>query len=101
VKVSLGVHGGLAAALAVGRPPLCIDTDDLDDAAAAELGRLVDAAAGSAARASADTEPRPDETNYEITIDRQDRSTVIAATDTTAGDDFIRLRDWISAHGSQ
>ena len=99
MRVSLDTYGGLAGC--VGGTPLVVDTDELDEEARNELRRLVSAAAAAASRGGpvlAAADPLRDAQTYEITIEDDGNSAVLAATDGSVSEEFAQLRDWLRSH---
>ncbi|MEU6759476.1 protealysin inhibitor emfourin [Streptomyces sp. NPDC046685] len=100
MKVSLATHGGLAAAVNLARPPEALDTDSLSETAAAELVRLV------AAAASAPTLDEPgrarDAMSYTITVEEEGgRRTVLKQSDASMTPAFAALLAWLRQHVDQ
>ncbi|MGW0709826.1 protealysin inhibitor emfourin [Streptomyces sp. NPDC002643] len=99
MKVALRVHGGLAAAVNLGRPPRELDTENLAGDAGAELSRLL------AAVASEGEESRPgpggDAMSYTITVEDGDTTTVLTRSDTTMSPAFAALLTWLEKHLAQ
>ena len=99
MRVSLDTYGGLAGG--VGGTPLVVDTDELDEEARNELRRLVSAAAAAASRGGpelAAADQLRDAQTYEITIEDDGNSAVLAATDGSVSEEFAQLRDWLRSH---
>ena len=100
MRVSLDTYGGLAGG--VGGTPLVVDTDELDEEARNELRRLVSAAAAAAASRGgpelAAADQLRDAQTYEITIEDDGDSAVLAATDGSVSEEFAQLRDWLRSH---
>jgi hypothetical protein len=90
MKVSLAVHGGFAAGLRLGRPPVVVDVSTLPDEDAAALAGLL-----SAARADPPpAEPSravPDQQSYTVTVDDGQTQEVLRRTDTTMSQAFADL----------
>ena len=99
MKITLAPHGGLAAAVYLGRPPREVDADALPAAAAAELARLV-AAAKAAPAPAASSRAVPDAMSYTITIDDGGRQTVLKQSDTTMSPAFGALLGWLQSHSA-
>jgi hypothetical protein len=98
VKVALQTHGGLAAPITMRQPPTVVDTDELPPDAAAELARLMGAAA-SAAQATRSPGPARDAMSYTITVDNNGKPpTTLTSSDTTMSPEFAALLDWIRHH---
>jgi hypothetical protein len=108
VKVSLRVHGGLAAAINISRPPTVVDTADLPSGKAADLARLVEAAmppepppeplAESAPAAGA---THPDMQSYTVVVDDGQRTVTITRSDATMTREFADLLSWIQENASE
>ncbi len=97
MKVTLALHGGLAAAIHLSRPPRQVDAGDLPAEAAAELARL--AAAAAASPAPAQSERRiPDAMSYTITIEDGGRQTVLKQSDMAMSPAFAALLGWLQSH---
>ena len=99
MRVSLDTYGGLAGG--VGGTPLVVDTEELDEEARNELRRLVSAAAAAASRGGpvlAAADQLRDAQTYEITIEDDGNSAVLAATDGRVSEEFAQLRDWLRSH---
>ena len=99
MRVSLDTYGGLAGG--VGGTPLVVDTDELDEEARNELRRLVSAAAAAASRGGpvlASAAHLRDAQTYEITLEDDGNSAVLAATDGSVSEEFAQLRDWLRSH---
>jgi hypothetical protein len=91
MKVTLAVHGGLAAGLRLGRPPLVVDVSTLPDAEARALTELL-----SAVRAdppTAEARAVPDAMSYTVTVDDGPSPEVLRRTDTTMSREFADLVD--------
>ncbi|MDQ4093079.1 MAG: hypothetical protein M3143_06655 [Actinomycetota bacterium] len=98
MKVTLTTHGGLAAAINLGLPPLVVNTDNLPEPAAEELAQLVAAAQAAEPPAQAGPRHAPDAMSYTITVDGNGHQVVLAATDTTMSREFGALLDWLAQH---
>ncbi|MFJ5774265.1 protealysin inhibitor emfourin [Streptomyces sp. NPDC093094] len=90
MKVTLAEHGGQAAAVNLGLPPRVLDSDDLPEAAAAELARLVAEASAEAGEEQGPGRAR-DAMSYTITVEDGGRSTVLTRSDTTMTPAFAAL----------
>jgi hypothetical protein len=92
MKVTLAVHGGLAAGLRLGRPPVVVDMSTLNEEDARDLRRLL-------SRAKADPPPgeparaAPDQQSYTVTVDDGQEQEVLRRTDTTMSRGFADLVD--------
>ncbi|WP_436532462.1 protealysin inhibitor emfourin [Actinoplanes sp. HUAS TT8] len=94
MRVSLATHGGLAASIVRRLPARVLDTDQLPDADARELRRLVAAAAadpGGARPAS----PARDAMTYTITVHDGPDATTLTSSDTSMSAAFDALLTWI------
>jgi Emfourin len=92
MKLSLAVHGGLAAGLRLGRPPTVVDTATLPEDEARELADLL--AAAKQDPPAADRSSRaPDEMSYTITVDDGSAQEVLRRSDTTMSQGFADLMD--------
>jgi hypothetical protein len=96
MKISLAQHGGQAAALRLNSPPQTVDSAALDSSKAAELKRLVTAAA-SAPLGTSSGKAR-DEMSYTITIQDDGRETVLSQSDTAMSAEFGKLLSWLRRH---
>ena len=99
MRVSLDTYGGLAGG--IGGAPVVVDTDELSEEARNELRRLISAAAAAARRDGpevAAADQVRDAQTYEITIDDEGNSAVLAATDGTVSEEFAQLRDFLRNH---
>ncbi|MFE5623445.1 protealysin inhibitor emfourin [Streptomyces virginiae] len=99
MKVTLESYGGLAAAANLRRRPNVLNTDDLSASAAAELARLVDAAAAMPEEKQ-DGRAR-DAMSYVITVEDGDRSTVLTQSDTAKSPEFAALLARLRVHFAQ
>jgi hypothetical protein len=99
MKVILATHGGMAAALQLGRAPTVVDDSLLSEHEAGELAALVAAARGDAPPAD---RPRsvPDEAHYTITVDYGQSADVLQRSDTTMSPAFAELLAWLDEHGA-
>ncbi|MGW7100065.1 protealysin inhibitor emfourin [Streptomyces sp. NPDC054838] len=89
MKLTLATHGGLAAPVNLRLPPKVLDTDMLPEDAAAELARLV---AAAAAEPEADRPSRArDAMSYTITVEDGGRSTVLKGSDAAMTPAFAAL----------
>ena len=78
-----------------------ITLNELDEEARNELRRLVSAAAAAASRGGpvlAAADQLRDAQTYEITIEDDGNSAVLAATDGSVSEEFAQLRDWLRSH---
>ena len=95
MRISLSEHGGIGAAIRLGRPARVLDSGTLEPAATAELERLVTAAM-AAAPGSAGA-PRPDAMSYTITIENSGQPITLRASDADMSREFEALMDWLQA----
>ncbi|WP_329192347.1 MULTISPECIES: protealysin inhibitor emfourin [unclassified Streptomyces] len=99
MRVTLAAHGGLAAASNLRRPPEALDTDALPEDAAAELARLV---AAAAAEPEAEGPGRArDAMSYTITVEDGGRTTVLKQSDAAMTHSFAALLTWLRNHFAQ
>ena len=92
MKLTLAEHGGLAAGLRLGQPPVVVDLSTLPDADARQLTDLLSAARADpvpAGRARA----APDAMSYTVTVEDGGTREVLRRTDTTMSDEFAQLLD--------
>jgi ABC-type amino acid transport substrate-binding protein len=87
MKVTLATHGGMAAALQLGRAPTVVD----DSLVAAARG---DAPPPDRSRAV------PDEAQYTITVDDGQSADVLQRSDTTMSPAFAALLAWLEEHAA-
>ncbi|WP_327696073.1 protealysin inhibitor emfourin [Streptomyces sp. NBC_00459] len=98
MRVTLAKHGGQAAAIQRRLPPKELDSDALSANDAAELARLVAAAAVPAAEVDRSGRAR-DAMSYTITVEEGGRSTtVLTQSDTTMSPGFAALLRWLETH---
>ncbi|WP_253195571.1 protealysin inhibitor emfourin [Streptomyces sp. JHA26] len=91
--------GGLAATVLAGLPPQVLDTDTLSEEAAAELHRLVSAAARSVAKGTEEpTGLARDAMTYSITVEEGDHASVLVQSDTTMSPEFAALLRRLKEH---
>ncbi|RPF46287.1 hypothetical protein EDD96_2858 [Streptomyces sp. Ag109_G2-6] len=93
MKVTLETFGGLAATTR--RPPEVLDTATLPASAAAELTRLI--AAAAAAPAAAEGDRARDAMSYAITMEDGPRTTTLEQSDATMTPAFTTLLTWLRA----
>lgn len=102
MKVKLATDGGLAAAVLADLPPQVVDTDTLPQEAAAELERLVSAAARSVAEGTEEPSGLArDAMTYSITIEEGGRASVLVQSDTTMSPPFAALLRWLRQHAER
>jgi hypothetical protein len=99
MRVSLTTRGGLAAPIVRRLPPRVLDTDQLPDADARELRRLVAAATADPGGAHPAPAAR-DAVTYTITVDDDSRSTTLTSADTSMSRAFGDLLTWVERHTS-
>jgi hypothetical protein len=98
MKVALEKHGGQAAAIYLGRPPLIVDTDTLPKASADELARLV-AATKAAPPSQAPGFGIPgDVMSYTITVGDGGSAVILKQSDITMSPAFAALLRWLESH---
>jgi hypothetical protein len=90
MRVTLAVHGGLAAGLRLGRPPVVVDTSTLTDEDAGALTGLLSAARDDPPPAEP-SRAVPDQQSYTITVDDGQTQEVLRRTDTTMSQAFADL----------
>jgi hypothetical protein len=99
MRVTLAVHGGLAAGLRLGRPPVVVDLSTLTDEDARELTGLL-------AGAMADPPPAepsravPDQQSYTVTVEDGHGQEVLRRSDTTMSQPFADLVDRLQRLGA-
>ena len=93
MKISLGIHGGLAATLRMAAPARELDASSLTPADAAELTRLV--AAARAMTPPPTGRRMPDAMAYSITIEDDDGTDTLVQSDTAMTQTFAALLDWL------
>ncbi|HEV8175229.1 MAG TPA: protealysin inhibitor emfourin [Actinoplanes sp.] len=98
MRVTLAVHGGLAAAINLRRPPRVVDTEALPADQAQELSRLVDAATRAHSHQPAGAVPTGDAMSYTITVERAGASSVLTGSDNAASPEFTDLLAWLEAN---
>jgi hypothetical protein len=94
MRVTLAQHGGQAAAINLRRPPRVVDTATLTADDAAELARLVAAAAAAPPAGAAPGKAR-DAMSYTITVESDGQRTVLAQSDTNMSAAFANLLAWL------
>jgi hypothetical protein len=92
MKVTLAEHGGLAAGLRLGHPPLVVDMSTLPDTEARQLTDLLAVARADPAPAGP-ARPAPDAMSYTVTVEDGETQEVLRRTDTTMSDEFAELLD--------
>jgi hypothetical protein len=99
MKITLVTDGGLAATVLADLPPQVLDTDTLTEGAAAELRRLVSAAARSVAEGSEEPSGLArDAMSYSITVEEGDHASVLVQSDTTMSPEFAALLRRLKEH---
>jgi hypothetical protein len=99
MKVTLATHGGMAAALQLGRAPTVVDDSLLPGPEAGELAALVAAARGDAPPPDR-SRAVPDEAQYTITVDDGQSADVLQRSDTTMSPAFAALLAWLEEHAA-
>ena len=94
MRVSLATHGGLAATIVRRLPPRVLDTDQLPDAEARELRRLVDAASADPGGGYPASHAR-DAMTYTITVVDGAQSATLTSADTSMSPAFGALLTWV------
>jgi hypothetical protein len=101
MKVSVSTYGGQAATFNLNRPPHVVDSADLGQEGQDELRRLVTAATQASGK-SGSTPPGPgparDAMSYAITIEDDNNSEVLEATDGSVPAEFAELRNFVRKH---
>ncbi|MEH0450117.1 MULTISPECIES: protealysin inhibitor emfourin [unclassified Streptomyces] len=91
--------GGLAATVLADLPPQVLDTDTLPDGAAAEMHRLVSAAARSVAEGTEEPSSLArDAMSYSITVEEGGHASVLVQSDTTMSAEFAALLRRLRQH---
>jgi emfourin len=99
MRVTLAVHGGLAAGLRLGRGPVVVDTSALTDEDARELTGLLAGAREDPPPAEA-SRAVPDEQSYTVTVDDGTAQHVLRRSDTTMSQTFADLVDRLQKLGA-
>ncbi|MEW2051337.1 protealysin inhibitor emfourin [Streptomyces sp. NPDC005476] len=95
-------EGGLAATVLAGLPPQVLNTDTLSEEAAAELHRLVAAAARSVAEGTEEPSSLArDAMSYSITAEEGGHASVLVQSDTTMSPEFAALLRWLKEHAGR
>jgi hypothetical protein len=92
MKLTLAEHGGLAAGLRLGHPPVVVDMSILPDADVRQLTDLLSAARADPAP-SGSARTVPDAMSYTVTVEDDGRQEVLRRTDTTMSREFAELLD--------
>ncbi|MEV5802219.1 protealysin inhibitor emfourin [Streptomyces collinus] len=99
MKITLVTDGGLASTVLAELPPQVLDTDTLSEGAAAELHRLVSAAARSVAEGTEEPSSLArDAMSYSITVEEGGHASVLVQSDTTMSAEFAALLRWLKEH---
>lgn len=99
MKVSLAVHGGLAAAIHLRRPPLVVDTAALSGNETRELAELVAAAKDSPPGAEERRQGAArDAMSYTITVEDGGTPAILHQSDTRMSPEFTSLLGWLQQH---
>ncbi|KRD09222.1 hypothetical protein ASE41_29825 [Streptomyces sp. Root264] len=99
MKITLVTDGGLAATVLADLPPQVLDTDTLPDGAAAEMHRLVSAAARSVAEGTEEPSSLArDAMSYSITVEEGGHASVLVQSDTTMSAEFAALLRRLRQH---
>ncbi|MGQ4364549.1 protealysin inhibitor emfourin [Streptomyces sp. SAS_272] len=102
MRITLVTDGGLAATVLADLPPQVLDTDTLSEGAAAELRRLVSAAAGSVAEGTEEPSSLArDAMSYSITVEEGGHASVLVQSDTTMSEEFAALLRWLRQHAAR
>jgi hypothetical protein len=92
MKLTLAEHGGLAAGLRLGQPPVVVDLSTLPDADVRQLTDLLSAARTDPAP-SGPARTAPDAMSYTVTVEDDGTREVLRRTDTTMSEEFAQLLD--------
>jgi hypothetical protein len=92
MKLTLAEHGGLAAALRLGQPPVVVDLSTLPDDEVRQLTDLLSAARADPAP-SGSARTAPDAMSYTVTVEDGGSQEVLRRTDTTMSREFAELLD--------
>ncbi|MER6471493.1 protealysin inhibitor emfourin [Streptomyces collinus] len=99
MKITLVTDGGLAATVLADLPPQVLDTDTLSEGAAAELHRLLSAAARSVAEGTEEPSSLArDAMSYSITVEEGGHASVLVQSDTTMSEEFAALLRRLRQH---
>ncbi|MGV9558845.1 protealysin inhibitor emfourin [Streptomyces sp. NPDC003401] len=99
MRITLATDGGLAATVLADLPPQVLDTDALSEGAAAELHRLVSAAARSVTEGTEEPSSLArDAMSYSITVEEGGHTSVLVQSDTTMSAEFAALLRRIEEH---
>ena len=98
MRVTLRVHGGLAAAINRNAPAQVADTRSLPAEQALELTRLVTAALDTAAAPPAQPGRGRDAMSYTVTVEDSAGTRVLTASDLDASPEFTDLLHWLQNH---
>src|SRR4051794_36730631 len=99
MRVTLAVHGGLAAGLRLGRPPVVVDVSTLTDEDARQLTSLLAGAKADPPPAQA-SRAVPDEQSYTVTVDDGQDQEVLHRSDTTMSPTFADLVERLQRFGA-
>ncbi len=97
--VTLATHGGLAAGLRLGAPPVVVDSARLPEADVRTLGELVHAARAEPAPPPADGSAR-DAMSYTVTVEDEDGAAELRRSDEAMTPAFGALLDWLGGRSS-
>lgn len=99
MKIEFTRSGGFAAPRM--KQSLSLDTNDLSQAEASEVMKLVNDADLSALSAAPEAPPQPDEFHYRISVEDEGRSESVRASDSAMPDALVPLVDWLSNKAAQ
>ena len=99
MKVSLATHGGLAAGLRLGAPPVVVDSAGLPDADAGTLGELVAAARAEPPPPPASGSAR-DAMSYTVTVEDEGGSAELRRSDEAMTPAFAALLEWLGGRSA-
>ena len=94
MKVQFTRSGGFAAPAM--KQSVTVDTDDLPEAEANELVKLVNEADLPAVSAEPKPQPRPDEFHYRISVEGEGQSQSVKVSDSSMTETLGPLIDWLS-----
>jgi hypothetical protein len=98
MRVTLKMHGGLAAAINRNAPAQVADTRSLPAEQARELTRLVTAALGTAAGPPPGPGRGRDTMSYTVTVEDSVGTRLLTASDLDASPEFTALLHWLREH---
>lgn len=99
MKIEFTRTGGFAAPAM--KQSLSLDTNDLSQAEANEVMKLVSDADLSALSAVPEAPPQPDEFHYRISVEDEGRNESVRASDSSMPETLVPLVDWLSNKAAQ